>query len=62
MRVLTVTSSRERLFNMVDTVRSITEGRGSNFFLFVDREALAASNPLEVEWISGKGETVRLTD
>jgi len=62
MRVLTVTRSRERVHNMVDTVRSITEGRGSNFFLFVDRDRLAASNGLEVEWISGKGETVRLTD
>ena len=46
MRVLTVTSSRERVHNMVGAVRSITEGRGSNFFLFVDRGTLAASNPL----------------
>lgn len=62
MRVLTVTSSRERLHNMVEAVRGITEGRGSNFFLFVDQETLAAREPLSVEWISGKGESVRLTD
>ena len=62
MRVLTVTSSRERVHNMVGAVRSITEGRGSNFFLFVDRETLAASDPLGVQWLSGKGESVRLTD
>jgi hypothetical protein len=62
MRVLTITSSQERMHNMVGAVRSITEGRGSNFFLFVDRETLAASDPLSVEWVSGKGERVRLTD
>ncbi len=62
MRVLTVTSSQERVHNMVGAVRSITEGRGSNFFLFVDRETLAAGDPLSVEWTTGKGEAVKLTD
>jgi putative transposase len=32
---------------------SITEGRGSNFFLFIDRQTLTASSPLEVEWTTG---------
>jgi hypothetical protein len=41
--------------NMVGAVLSITEGRGSNFFLFVDRETLVASGPLNVEWTTGKG-------
>jgi len=50
------------LHNMVGAVGSITEGRGSNFFLFVDREALATSDPLKVEWMSGKGDKVRLVD
>lgn len=62
MRVLTVTSSPERVHNMVGAVRNITEGRGSNFFLFADRGALAASDALTVDWLSGKGESVRLTD
>jgi hypothetical protein len=62
MRVLTITNSRERMHNMVETVRNITEGRGSNFFLFIDRATLAAGGPLNVEWMTGKGETVRLTD
>jgi hypothetical protein len=31
-------------------------------FLFTDEAALAASNPLDVEWTGGKGELVRLTD
>jgi hypothetical protein len=46
----------------VGAVRSISEGRGSNFFLFVDRETLAAGDPLQVEWVSGKGETIKLRD
>ena len=62
MRVLTITSSPERVHNMVGCVRSITEGRGSNSFLFADRASLAAADPLQVEWISGKGERVQLTD
>ena len=62
MRVLTVTSSQERMHNMVGAVRSITEGRGSNFFLFIDRDTLAEGNALSVEWATGKGEMVRLTE
>jgi hypothetical protein len=62
MRVLTVTRSRERVHNMVGTVRNITEGRGSNFFLFIDRGKLATADPLHVEWMTGKGEVVSLTD
>jgi hypothetical protein len=62
VRVAMVTSSPERMHNMIAIVHELTEGRGSNFFLFVDREKLGASNPLDVEWVSGKGETVKLTD
>jgi hypothetical protein len=31
-------------------------------FPFTDEGKLAASNPLEVEWVSGKGELLRLVD
>lgn len=62
MRVLTITSSPERAHNMVGAVRSITEGRGSNFFLFVDRDAVTVSDPLNVLWTTGKGERVNLND
>jgi hypothetical protein len=62
MRVLTITSSQERMHNMVGAVRSITEGRGSNFFLFSNWDNLAATNPLQAEWVSGKGQQVRITD
>ena len=36
--------------NVVENVRAITEGKGSNFFLFIDQETLAASNPLAAMW------------
>ena len=35
---------------------------GSNIFLFTDQAAITGSNPLDLEWVSGKRETVRLTD
>jgi hypothetical protein len=62
VRVAMVTSSPDRVENMLDIVHELTDGRGSNFFLFIDRAALAASNPLDVEWTTGKGTRVRLCD
>jgi hypothetical protein len=47
---------------MLDALKGITDGRGSNMFLFTDESKLAADHPLEVKWVSGKGELVRLTD
>jgi DNA-binding transcriptional ArsR family regulator len=61
-RVATVTTTPERVDKMQAALRSITDGRGSSMFLFADETRLAASNPLDVEWVSGKGEFVRLTD
>lgn len=60
MRVMIVTTSMARLANMIDVVMQLTGGSGSNFLLFAGRERLAAGSPLEAEWISGKGESVRL--
>jgi hypothetical protein len=61
-RVLTVTTNRERVERMLAALDTITNGRGSNVFLFADQAALTASNPLDLEWVSGKGERVRLTN
>jgi hypothetical protein len=61
-RVLTVTTSDERVERMLAALDAITEGRGSNMFLFTDQATLTASNPFELEWVSGKREIVRLTD
>jgi protein involved in plasmid replication-relaxation len=62
MRVLFVTESAERLQNMLSAVDHVTSDRGSNFFLFIDRPTLAAGDPLEVEWVSGKRVAAKLTD
>lgn len=62
MRILTVTPSRKRVETMVKATHDLTNGKGSGLFLFVDRDTLGVSNPLDVEWVSGKGERVRLTN
>jgi hypothetical protein len=62
MRVATVTNSRERMQNMIAIVRRITDAKGSNFFLFIDQAKLGQSNPLEAQWVTGKGDRVKLGD
>jgi hypothetical protein len=62
MRVLVVTESAERVSNMLSAIDQITGGKGSNFFLLVDKVTLAAGDPLQVEWTSGKRTAVKLTD
>jgi hypothetical protein len=61
-RVLTVTTTPERVERMIAALHAITGGRGSNVFLFTDQMSLAASNPVDLEWLTGKREVVRLTD
>lgn len=62
MRVLIVTESAERVRNMLAAIDQITGGKGSNFFLLIDKATLAAGDPLTAEWTSGKRMPVRLTD
>jgi len=59
---LTVTTAPERVERMLASLEAITEGRGSNMFLFADQAALLAANPLDLEWVSEKRERVRVTD
>lgn len=61
-RVTTVTSTPARVEKMLQIVNAMTDGRGSNIFLFTDERTLAGSNPLDVHWRNGKGKLVRLTD
>jgi DNA-binding transcriptional ArsR family regulator len=61
-RVLTVTTDKPRIDKMLGALDTITGGKGSNIFLFVDQATLAASNPLDVEWLTGKAERVRVCD
>lgn len=61
-RVATVTTTPERVAQMIDAQMELTNGRGSNIFLFVDEATLAASNPIDVLWTTGKGAQIRITD
>jgi hypothetical protein len=55
-RVLTVTTSTDRVERMLAALDGITNGRGSNMFLFTDQAAITGSYPLDLEWVSGKRE------
>jgi Replication-relaxation len=62
IRVLTVTTSQKRIETMLDALSDVTKGKGSELFLFIDEERLRSTNPLDAEWITGKGNLARLTD
>ena len=47
---------------MLAALREITQGKGSELFLFATDEAIAKGNALQAEWITGKGNIVRLCD
>jgi hypothetical protein len=57
-RVLTVTTSRERVEHLVETCRS--RFGGSRLFLFIDRESLGSGDILTYEWVNGRGKLARL--
>jgi hypothetical protein len=61
-QAMPVTTTFQRVEQMLEALNRITDGRGSSMFLFTDEAALAANNPLDVEWMSGNGELIRLTD
>jgi hypothetical protein len=54
-RVLTVTTSEERVRHLVAACRSLSGG-GSRLFLFTDQESLGAGDRLRHGWANGKGE------
>jgi hypothetical protein len=58
-RVLTVTTSEERVRHLVAACRMLGSG-GSRLFLFADRERLGRGDVLSHEWVNGRGESVRL--
>lgn len=62
LRVLTVTTSEKRVETMLDALREVTQGKGSDLFLFASEEFLRAMSPLEAAWTTGKGAEMRLTD
>jgi Replication-relaxation len=58
-RVLTVTTSEERMRHLVAECRSLSAGTG--LFLFAAQEALRRGGVLASEWRNGAGEAVLLT-
>jgi Replication-relaxation len=58
-RVLTVTTSKERVGHLVETCRSFAAS-GSRLFLCADRERFVRGDILAHEWVNGRGEVVRL--
>jgi hypothetical protein len=61
-RMVTVTTTPERVAQMIEAQLEITNGRGSNLFLFIDAVSLVESNPLDAVWMTGKREKIRLID
>ncbi len=54
-RVLTVTTSQERVGHLVEACRSLP-GNGSQLFLFTDQESLGRQDILTHKWENGRGE------
>lgn len=54
-RVLTVTTSKERVRSMIDVVNVITRNTATGRFLFVDAGSLSQLNPLSQSWLSNCG-------
>lgn len=62
-RVLTLTTSAERIATMLALLKALTNGRGSRQFLFLERAALrSCADLLACQWLNGKGDPVRLLD
>ena len=62
-RVLSVMKTPDRVRNAIAMIQKHIVPGGSNIFLFTDVETLQnASNVLAVEWITSKGQRVRLRD
>lgn len=56
LRVLTLTTSSQRVASMLDAVREATGGRGSGMFLFTDASPLqTSSNPSMIAWLATAG-------
>ena len=58
-RVLTVTTTEERVRHLVEACQS-PSGGGARLFLFLDEESLGQGDILAYEWVNGRGEAVRL--
>ena len=62
LRVVTVTTSQQRIETMLDALREVTEGKGSDLFLFAQEAALYDTDGVAADWTSGRRAIVRLDD
>lgn len=54
-RVLTVTSTQERIENMIAANKEINNGEGSNLFLFTSQEAMETCESIfALQWRNGR--------
>jgi hypothetical protein len=58
-RVLTVTTSRERVKRLIETCHSLLGG-GSRLFLFTDQDSYRHMDILANQWVDGRGEFVQM--
>lgn len=61
-RVVTVTTTTERVQQMIEAQKEMTGGRGSNMFLFIDDATLLESDLLDAVWTTGKSARVKLAE
>jgi DNA-binding Lrp family transcriptional regulator len=61
-RVLTVTSSPERVRNIAAAASKATNGKALRLFLFADQASLIEADPLALTWRDASSGLVRLTD
>ena len=50
--MLTITTSQKRTETMLDALREVTAGKGSELFLFIEDEASRATNSLDAIWMA----------
>jgi len=63
--LLIVSGEAETLPSIVGIKRAVDPERypkGIKHVLFTDQAAITSSNPLDLEWVSGKRDAVRLVD
>ena len=62
-QVLTVTTTAERVRNLVKATRRLTQSKGSGLFLFADHKAFTSvKDALQLPLLNGRGEEVTLLD
>jgi len=60
-QVLTVTTTRDRVANLLQATRRLTQSNGAGMFLFADHEAfVSADDVLQIRLVNGRDEKVTL--